>query len=438
LAGAAGNAVTYGLQCSESHSCSVGGAVEAVGLGALGGARGAGLAGPLGGKLVATALEDVMPKVAASALVGLGSGAASGAVTSAVGYGMSCGSSQDGCSLSGAASAVGSGALWGGLIGAGAGAAFSGGGGAAAESESGAGAEAAPASKPSAGREEEQNTGCATHSFVGSTGVLMADGSSRPISQVKVGDQVADSVPGDATLQTHAVQKVIVTQTDRDFVDLTVKKLATKLGKAAAGLALAAAAIVGGASPASAADTSTLTTTYHHPFYDVTQAAFVDAIDLHPGDQLQTADGDVAQVTSVRAYQQSEITYDLTIDGLHTYYVLAGPAPILVHNATPAQKCTLTLGAGPNARAGVALVDGDIETPGVRELVNEAGDEHGCHTCPATTPGTPSGNWIPDHQPPSALVPPKSPQTAYPHCITCARIQGGVVSRISQEKARPF
>ena len=38
LAGAAGNAVSYGLECSQSHSCSVGGAVEAVGLGALGGA----------------------------------------------------------------------------------------------------------------------------------------------------------------------------------------------------------------------------------------------------------------------------------------------------------------------------------------------------------------------------------------------------------------
>jgi len=37
------------------------------------------------------------------------------------------------------------------------------------------------------------------------------------------------------------VQKVIVTQTDRDFVDLSIKKLTTKLGKAAEGLALAAA-----------------------------------------------------------------------------------------------------------------------------------------------------------------------------------------------------
>ena len=58
---------------------------------------------------------------------------------------------------------------------------------------------------------------------------------------MKVGDRVANSVPGDATLQVHTVQKVIVTQTDRDFVDLSIKKLTTKLGKAAEGLALAAA-----------------------------------------------------------------------------------------------------------------------------------------------------------------------------------------------------
>jgi len=76
---------------------------------------------------------------------------------------------------------------------------------------------------------------------------------------VKVGDQVADSVPGDATLQTHAVQKVIVTQTDRDFVDLTIKKLATTLGKAAAGLALAPPRCL--ARPPNIADTSTVTTT---------------------------------------------------------------------------------------------------------------------------------------------------------------------------------
>ncbi|MFI9384811.1 DNA/RNA non-specific endonuclease [Kutzneria sp. NPDC052558] len=302
LGGAAGNAVSYAMDCSQSHTCSVGGAVEAVGLGALGGVLGGALAGPLGGKLVATALEDVMPKIAASALVGLGAGAGSGAVTSAVGYGLSCGSSQDGCSLSGAASAVGSGALWGGLIG----------------GIAGAGGEALGKSDT-------------CHSFVPSTKVLMGDGASKPISQVQVGDKVADAVPGDATLQTHTVQKVIVTQTDHDFVKLTVKKLAIKIGKAAAGLTVAAAAALGSAATASA-DTSSLTTTFHHPFYDITQAAFVDAVDLHPGDQLQAADGTAAEVTSILAYHQTETTYDLTIDGLHTYYVDAGNTAILVHN----------------------------------------------------------------------------------------------------------
>ena len=68
------------------------------------------------------------------------------------------------------------------------------------------------------------------------------------------------------------MQKVIVTQTDRDSVDLSIKKLATRIGQAAAGLAVATAAVLGSAAPASAApaDTSSLTTTYHHPFYDLT------------------------------------------------------------------------------------------------------------------------------------------------------------------------
>jgi hypothetical protein len=84
---------------------------------------------------------------------------------------------------------------------------------------------------------------------------------------------------------------------------------------------------------AAEAATSTVTTTFHHPFYDITQASFIDAVNLHPGDELQTTDtGETATVTAVRPYHTTELTYDLTIDGLHTYYVLAGTTPILVHN----------------------------------------------------------------------------------------------------------
>jgi hypothetical protein len=40
-------------------------------------------------------------------------------------------------------------------------------------------------------------------------------------------------------------------------------------------------------------------------------------------------------------------------------------------------------------------------------------------------PGTKSGNWVGDHQPPTALNPEGTPQVYYPHCLGCSRVQGG-------------
>jgi hypothetical protein len=77
---------------------------------------------------------------------------------------------------------------------------------------------------------------------------------------------------------------------------------------------------------------STLTTTFHHPFYDETQAAFIQAQYLHVGDLLQTPDGGTAAVTTIHLFHANTTTYDLTIGTLHTYYVLAGATPVLVHN----------------------------------------------------------------------------------------------------------
>jgi Xanthomonas XOO_2897-like deaminase/Pretoxin HINT domain len=160
------------------------------------------------------------------------------------------------------------------------------------------------------------------HSFTGDTKVLLADGSTKRIDQIKVGDSIGNAAPGKSGTETHQVDRVIVTQTDHDFVDVTVST--GKIRKLVASLAVAAAVVVGGHS-------STLTTTYHHPFYDKTQAAFVDAADLHVGDELQTPDG-VVTVTGVRLYHATQTTYDLTVGGLHTYYVVAGSTPLLVHN----------------------------------------------------------------------------------------------------------
>ena len=87
--------------------------------------------------------------------------------------------------------------------------------------------------------------------------------------------------------------------------------------------------------------TSTLTTTFHHPFYDITQSAFVDAQNLKPGDELQTPT-DHAIVATIHLYHANTVTYDLTIGNLHTYYVVAGSTPVLVHNCGDGEEGVVT------------------------------------------------------------------------------------------------
>lgn len=48
---------------------------------------------------------------------------------------------------------------------------------------------------------------------------------------------------------------------------------------------------------------------------------------------LLTDEGDTVIVTGNRPYTQHARTYNLTVDDLHTYYVLAGETPVLVHNS---------------------------------------------------------------------------------------------------------
>ncbi|MEU3353172.1 LamG-like jellyroll fold domain-containing protein [Streptomyces sp. NPDC037389] len=337
LAGAVGGAINQGAKCmsGQAGACSVGAFAGAVGIGAVGGAIG----GALGGKLAESALGHVLPKVVSSTLEGAAIGGISGGVIGAGEYGISCSRSGAGCSWSGAGKAAAGGAAMGAVIGA-AGAVTS-------------AAAARVRGRISAGRGEEESTGpsCSRkpHSFTGSTRVAMADSSSKRIDEIKVGDEIKNAIPGKAgATETHKVDKVIVTATDHDFVDVTVAPT-TKTGglggrvlkKAAAGLATVAAAaavLAPSAANTSTPPTSTITTTYHHPFYDQTQSSFVEAKDLHEGDRLQTETGDV-EVTAVRLYHADAVTYDLTVNGLHTYYVVADAAPVLVHNANLPEIC---------------------------------------------------------------------------------------------------
>ncbi len=153
-----------------------------------------------------------------------------------------------------------------------------------------------------AGRRAEE-VGC--HSFDPDTPVLMADGSVEPIAQVQVGDEVLATDPVTGETQAHSVTALHANE-DTNLVDLTV------------------ADGTGG--------TETLHTTQHHPFWDEALRLWVDAQDLRPGHRMGAVSGEDLRVVEVRVISGTRDMRDLTVDGVHTYYVVAGHEPVLVHN----------------------------------------------------------------------------------------------------------
>lgn len=58
---------------------------------------------------------------------------------------------------------------------------------------------------------------------------------------------------------------------------------------------------------------------------------------------------------------------------------------------------------------------------------NRIGRKYGCHTCGTTEPGTSSGDFVRDHQDPTALIRDGRAQRIFPQCVTCSNRQGGKV-----------
>ncbi|MEU6238555.1 polymorphic toxin-type HINT domain-containing protein, partial [Kitasatospora sp. NPDC047058] len=153
-------------------------------------------------------------------------------------------------------------------------------------------------------------TTCLTqNSFPAGTPVLMADGSTRPIERVRVGDQVQATDPESGQTGSRRIDATIFTPDDRDFTELTVTS-------------------ADGA-------TGTITSTDRHPYWADNQHAWVDAADLTSGDILRTATSQTARITSTKHWKTLQPAYNLTVDTVHTYYVLAGGTPVLVHNSGP-------------------------------------------------------------------------------------------------------
>jgi hypothetical protein len=110
-------------------------------------------------------------------------------------------------------------------------------------------------------------------------------------------------------------------------------------------------------------------------------------------------------------------------------------APVSGIGGSPAAGEVTTLKPGPFATDSIsARGAGRSFNTAERSAIDRIGGESGCHTCGTTNPGTKSGHFIPDHQPPNALNPSGGPQQLYPQCSTCSfPRQANEVRKVLQE-----
>ncbi|MBT2454966.1 polymorphic toxin-type HINT domain-containing protein [Streptomyces sp. ISL-86] len=150
--------------------------------------------------------------------------------------------------------------------------------------------------------------------FLAGTQVLMADGTTKKIEDITVGEEVLATDPETGKTEARQVTDLIRSEGEKHLTDLSIE---TPMG------------------------IKKLTATQNHPFWSPSANAWVEAQNLTPGFTLLTNDGITVSVTANKPYTQHAPTYNLTVDDLHTYYVLAGNTPILVHNS-----CGVTIDGG--------------------------------------------------------------------------------------------
>ena len=149
--------------------------------------------------------------------------------------------------------------------------------------------------------------------FPAGTLVLMADGSVKAIEDVQEGDHVLAADPGDSEAATP--RKVM--QVHHNWTQRLIHVFIDKDGD---GLTDGEFRATGG-----------------HPIWTQNRG-WINAQDLISGDELKDVEGAEPLVCGTSIENTTCTTYNLTVDGSHTFYVLAGQTPVLVHNTLPGNR----------------------------------------------------------------------------------------------------
>ncbi|SFF10135.1 intein C-terminal splicing region/intein N-terminal splicing region/RHS repeat-associated core domain-containing protein [Actinacidiphila alni] len=167
-----------------------------------------------------------------------------------------------------------------------------------------------PVADDATSAEQSPTTSGGKCSFSPDTPVLLDHGKTKPIVDIAVGDKVESADPKTGKhVGSHAVTATWVNY-DTDLVDVTVQ--------------------------GSDGKPATLHTTSKHPFWDDTTHKWTPAGKLTPGHALNTDKNLHATVLTVHVTPGAADRYNLTVAQVHTYYVLAGTTPVLVHNCNNA------------------------------------------------------------------------------------------------------
>jgi hypothetical protein len=160
--------------------------------------------------------------------------------------------------------------------------------------------------------------------FPPGTMVLMGDGSSKAIEDIKVGDRVKCENP---TL-SHKIEVKTVTALHRNWTQRFIHIRITECG-------------VTHQEPYNSKHRKTgskheaeILATGHHPIWTVNRG-WVWAVNLRPGDKLLEASGNEAIVESADSVPALSYCFNLTVQDAHSFFVTQGATSILVHNDDP-------------------------------------------------------------------------------------------------------
>ncbi|MFJ3216604.1 RHS repeat-associated core domain-containing protein [Kitasatospora sp. NPDC086801] len=219
--------------------------------------------------------------------------------------------------------------------------------------------------------------GCKTgNSFVPGTLVVMADGTRKPIEELATGDQVLSADPATGRIAAEEVTATITGDGGKNLYEITVNPATTTQTPEVthpSDEATAAAATY----TVDVTKSQTLTATDKHPFWLPQTREWIAADELQPGQWLETSAGTWVQISSIRSYTQQQRVHNLTVSDLHTYYVLAGTTPVLVHNCPAGGGGFFSRIFGGGSKAADAAHEPNAAVGDLRGIGHDNVDAHG-------------------------------------------------------------